>query len=238
MNENKSKSLMEKAPSGLHDFCELLIDNNIPKDYKILDIAAGTGAMSRRLANKGYKDITANDLNGADYQASEIKFTSTDLNKQFSDIFGYKTFDAIIAIEIIEHLENPIAFLRECSKTLKDNGFLLVTTPNVLGSESLMQFIKNRELLYFSREHLKNLGHISILPNWLLDEHISKCGFRATYSGYTPRLLARSKSINPFNLIGYGILKTLDYLALALGRSKSETIGTNYIILAKNEEFI
>lgn len=44
--------------------------------------------------------------------------------------FDAQSFDTIIAGELIEHLENPAAFLRGCHHALKDDGQLLVTTPN------------------------------------------------------------------------------------------------------------
>jgi len=44
--------------------------------------------------------------------------------------FRPASFDTIVAGELIEHLENPAAFLRGCRTILKDSGKLLLTTPN------------------------------------------------------------------------------------------------------------
>ena len=44
--------------------------------------------------------------------------------------FFKNTFDTIIGGELIEHLECPASFLRACHKILKDDGQLLLTTPN------------------------------------------------------------------------------------------------------------
>jgi len=38
--------------------------------------------------------------------------------------------DDICAGEVIEHLENPIKFLVECNKALKQGGKLILSTPN------------------------------------------------------------------------------------------------------------
>jgi 2-polyprenyl-3-methyl-5-hydroxy-6-metoxy-1,4-benzoquinol methylase len=40
-----------------------------------------------------------------------------------------KQFDTIVAGEIIEHVENPAAFLRSAARHLKPDGSLIVTTP-------------------------------------------------------------------------------------------------------------
>lgn len=39
-------------------------------------------------------------------------------------------FDLVTAVEVIEHLENPRAMMRECFRVLRHGGTLLLTTPN------------------------------------------------------------------------------------------------------------
>jgi SAM-dependent methyltransferase len=227
------KLLMEKAPQGLHDFCEVLIDKYFQKSFKILDIASGTGALARRLTKKGYSNIVANDIDSTMFEAKEIEFTSIDLNSCFSDEFGSETFDVICAIEIIEHLENPLSFIRECKKVLKDDGYLLITTPNVLGSESLIQWLRRGGFLYFSPYWKKSLGHISILPAWLLDAKLVECGFDIVYKVFTPRLIKGESSLGLRNTLGYFAIKVIDIILRGCGRSKREAIGTNYVVLSK-----
>ena len=40
--------------------------------------------------------------------------------------------DLVCAVEVIEHLENPRAFVRELVRLAKPGGFVIVTTPNQL----------------------------------------------------------------------------------------------------------
>ena len=49
-------------------------------------------------------------------------------------------YDMIFAIEVIEHLENPRAFVRFCTSLLISSGKLIVTTPNVNAVSSLLTF--------------------------------------------------------------------------------------------------
>ncbi len=42
----------------------------------------------------------------------------------------HRQFDVIVAGELIEHLSNPGLFLENMKKHLKDDGFLVLTTPN------------------------------------------------------------------------------------------------------------
>lgn len=48
------------------------------------------------------------------------------------------TFDAAIALEIIEHLERPQTFLDGVSRCLKPQGFALLSTPNLFSPDGAM----------------------------------------------------------------------------------------------------
>src|SRR5262249_60395932 len=49
--------------------------------------------------------------------------------------------DATAAVEVIEHLENPRAFMRELVRVTKPGGWVVVTTPNQLSALSLLTLI-------------------------------------------------------------------------------------------------
>lgn len=221
----------EKAPIGLHEFCETLVQKYIDKSSKILDIASGSGAMAQRLKSRGYAEIYANDIDRPSYRANDIPVSSVDLNTRYSAEFD-NNFDAVLAIEIIEHLENPLQFLRECRNLLKDDGILLVTTPNVLCSESLLLWLRKGNLLFFSKADYYELGHISIMPKWLVDAHLDECGFSLVYSGFTPRLL-KPKVLNIRGLLRYVALAVTDLLLVCLRQGKAEAVGTNYVVVAR-----
>lgn len=63
----------------------------------------------------------ANVLNGQGYNVIVANVETMDLGKKF---------DTIIAGEIIEHLENPGLFLRNMRRHLKDEGVIIISTPN------------------------------------------------------------------------------------------------------------
>lgn len=65
----------------------------------------------------------------AKIQPSYQRFVQGDC-QELQKFFDQRSFDTIIAGEIVEHLENPAALLRGCHHALKDDGRLLVTTPN------------------------------------------------------------------------------------------------------------
>jgi SAM-dependent methyltransferase len=54
-----------------------------------------------------------------------------------------KTFDTIVAGELLEHLQNPGLFLDSCARALKPGGRLVLTTPNVFTPLLFLMYLKN-----------------------------------------------------------------------------------------------
>lgn len=85
----------------------------------------------------GYNDFPNDFLKGAigfdknitRKPANYVKLVKGDCQK-LTRYFPESSFDTIIAGETIEHLENPPQFLREAKRVLKDDGVLLISTPN------------------------------------------------------------------------------------------------------------
>lgn len=88
-------------------------------------------------------------------------------------------FDTIVAGEIIEHLDNPHAFLAGCFDVLNPGGVLLISTPNPYHPPmALLESLMIRRFYY-------DLGHVNIfLPRFLI-RLIERYGFKDVrmYSG-------------------------------------------------------
>ncbi len=51
------------------------------------------------------------------------------------------SFDVILLVEVIEHLENHRSALGELARILKPNGVLIITTPNIMRLNSRLHFL-------------------------------------------------------------------------------------------------
>src|SRR5262249_51276631 len=56
-------------------------------------------------------------------------------------IVGTKKFHLVTAIEVIEHVESPIGFLRNVGNLLVPGGIAVVTTPNVESLPARLKFL-------------------------------------------------------------------------------------------------
>lgn len=179
---NSYKGLRIHALPGLHEFIITKVCQHLKTGATVLDIAAGSGASSQRLTDLKYK-VTATDYVTENFRLHDsIPFVTANLNEFFSEQFS-KPFDAILAMEIIEHLENPRHFVRECFKLLVPGGKLIVSTPNIDSPASIASFLRSGTFLWFSDTEYKVDGHITPLSQWQLDKCFIEAGFLLLWKG-------------------------------------------------------
>ncbi len=157
----------ESVDRGVHDAMFRFFSKHVSQGAFVLDAGAGYGAMSLRLHKAGYR-VEACDLDTSDWRVPEVPVRQLDFNKELPGL--EPTYDAIIAVEVIEHLENPRKFLRDCKRMLRQGGRLIFSTPNVLNIDSRRIFVTTGHLFSYRSKSIAASGHLSILPYWLLEE--------------------------------------------------------------------
>ena len=200
---NSYKGLRIHALPGLHDFIGEQVGHYFQSEGKLLDIASGSGALSLRMQDAGF-DVWSTDYVSENFKLDTENFIQADLNEVFTPLFP-ENFQAIIASEIIEHLENPRHFARQCFKLLASGGKMLLTTPNIENAGSKTAFIRSGSFLWFNEEDYINQGHITPLTQWQIKKSFEEAGFKfiwtgsfgegATRLGGSPRLTLLAKLI-------------------------------------------
>jgi SAM-dependent methyltransferase len=106
----------------------------------------------------------------------KIKFKKANLNENIP--YGKNHFDYLVAIEVLEHLENTHHFIREARRVLKRGGELILTTPNITNIFSRIKFFLNGEFFTFGkRERESPRGHITPVPFWKLQQVLRENNF-------------------------------------------------------------
>lgn len=191
---------------GVHEKVSEFIDKKFPKNARILVLGAGAGAFDERVIDLGYTDVTAIEFRSEIYKARAQVF-ERDLNKDFSDLSDLGKFDCVVAIEIVEHLENHFHFIRNIEKILVNGGMLYMTTPNVESSLSRAKFFLNGNLDFFNRDEISRTGHINPIFKDIFLFHLK--------NNTTLRLISIDKNRSVWDMGNYPTLKikTVVYMA-------------------------
>lgn len=164
------------STDGIHESVfDSFLKLNLSKDISILILGAGAGAFDQRLIDSGYNNITSTELNPENYLVKGTNLIEFDLNKDFSNL---GKFDCIIALEIIEHLENQFQFIRSIKSCLKDDGVLYLSSPNVENTFSRAKFYTLGKLHFFSEEELYGTGHITPIFDHIFRFNLDRNDFK------------------------------------------------------------
>ena len=165
----------EMAAPGVHNRVFELIQYYVPPPARVLDIACGAGALSARLHGAGY-DVVAVDVDPTIFSVEGVPFVRVDANKRLP--FKSRTFDVVVSVETLEHLENPFNLVREAARILRPSGYFICTSPNITNIYSRIQFLLLGLPYMFRQIYFEKSGHISPI-NWRIfalvggEEHIA-----------------------------------------------------------------
>jgi 2-polyprenyl-3-methyl-5-hydroxy-6-metoxy-1,4-benzoquinol methylase len=207
------------TPTGLHDFVFGVVASALPVRGRALDLGAGPGAMGERLHSLGF-DVLSVDRDPAAYQGQQA-FLIQDLNEpHFADAIGQNSFDLIVAVEVIEHVESPINFLRNIAKLLAPGGCAVVTTPNVDSLPARLRFLFGGKIR--TMDQYSDPTHISpIFMDLLCRQFLPQAGLQmADHKVFPP---------NGYQLTRKPLALPLALLASAL--PGDSVIGDNHIFV-------
>jgi 2-polyprenyl-3-methyl-5-hydroxy-6-metoxy-1,4-benzoquinol methylase len=110
---------------------------DLPRGARILDAPCGAGDLALALHADGYS-VQGVDIDPAARDRLGPAFTAADLSQRLP--LRDASFDAVLSVEGIEHLENRHAYVRELGRVLKPGRPLVLTTPNVVSVRSRVRF--------------------------------------------------------------------------------------------------
>jgi len=186
--------------SFVKDICSKITDHR----PQILDVGCGTGANFKMLAHFG-------DVQGVDVSSDAVAFCRERGLKNVKQgaaeslPFADNGFDLVTAFDVVEHMDDDVAGLREMHRVLRPGGRLLLFVPTFMFLWGVQDEVSNHRRRYRLAElrrsvtaagfHVERTAHANItffLPVLLVRKLMRLTGIRAeTESSINIRALNR-----------------------------------------------
>lgn len=155
----------------LESFLRQIVQEVNSENPKILDIGCGTGANLEMLAQFG----TAEGVDVSDDALEFCQRKGLKVQKGLAESLPYadETFDVTTALDVVEHLDDDVAGLREMHRVTKTGGRTLIFVPAFMWLWGVQDDISNHRIRYTKKQII---------------ERVEKAGFtveRATYANFT-----------------------------------------------------
>ncbi|MEK7515156.1 MAG: class I SAM-dependent methyltransferase [Patescibacteria group bacterium] len=156
--------------------------NNIMKlvggpHLRVIDIACSRGYLGKLIKERG------NYVAGVDVSHAAVEYAKQVLDDAYElDIQGdwpehlaNQSFDLAVAAAVIEHVFDPVAFLKSVASTLRPAGHIIVTTPNFFSWRNRLTFLFGR--FKYTEQGDFDFGHIRWFDYRYLREVLKESGF-------------------------------------------------------------
>lgn len=167
--ESFLKSITEHLGTGTHS-AEMPAKAGTP-NLRILDVGCGTGANLEMLSQFGSAE-------GVDVSDDALEFCrrkGLTVQKGLAETLPYEdgAFDITTALDVIEHLDDDIAGLKEMYRVTKPGGYSLIFVPAFMWLWGVQDEISNHRIRYTKKQ---------------IVERLETAGYtveRATYANFT-----------------------------------------------------
>ncbi len=139
------------------------IERRITRRGNLLDVGCSFGLFLDAARQRGWS-VAGIELSAYAARYATEGLGLTVVNKPLTEAkFEGESFDVITMWYVIEHLPNPIECLRHLKTFLKEDGILVISTPNVDSYRAKIEgrrwriWIPPEHLLYFSPESLSSV---------------------------------------------------------------------------------
>ena len=211
----------KKAPNSLHQYI-------LGQDYSnqtVADLGAARGYISAEVAKQA-ASVVAVDYERPTQRSERVKTLSFDLNSDFDSALGFNRFDTVLALDVIEHLDNPEAAVQKIARMLKPGGKLLASTANV--SFFIMRIMLLLGFFNYGKRGILDLTHKRLFTVSSFKHLLERYGFEVELvRGFSPPIRDMISSRWPFSWI--------DSILSWLARIMPSLFSFNFLLVAKRK---
>lgn len=173
------------SDSVIYQTVETIIRTFPGQSGTLADVGCGSGTLWKYV-NDLFARYVGIDLVRYSSFPSDGELRLADLNAAAIPL-STGSVDVVAAIEIIEHLENPRAFVRELARIAKPGGWVVLTTPNQLSFLSKLTLLLKNQFNAFQQAPGLYPAHLTALLEADLIRIATECGLTNVRVTYTNR---------------------------------------------------
>ena len=135
---------------------------SVPPGSRVLDIGAADGSVASALVQRGctVHAVEVDPASGREAQQHCERVVVADIEElDVRATFDGAGFEAILLLDVLEHLRDPLAVLREVAGLLGERGRVILSVPNVAHAAVKLALLGGRfrytELGLLDRTHLR-----------------------------------------------------------------------------------
>ena len=160
---SNSKDILSVGHEGVYEWA---VEHLVRPDFAFLDFGCGTGyGASKVNAAKATFDGIDSSPSAIDYAQARhagpgARFFVADLLQPLPNELGPRSYDVVFSSEVVEHVDDPFAFVAAMAAYVKDDGTCFVGTPNRLWSKTHMargQLLATSHVMEFTPPALRAL---------------------------------------------------------------------------------
>jgi 2-polyprenyl-3-methyl-5-hydroxy-6-metoxy-1,4-benzoquinol methylase len=152
------------------------------RGLRLIDVGCGTGGLWRHLSGR-FEQYWGLDAVRYDGFPGNATFCAVDLDSEAWPTLPAGSGDVVAALETIEHLENPWAFVRRLVPLARPGGWIVISTPNQLSLLSLLTLVGRKRFSAFQDVHYP-VHRTALLPSDLC-RAAGDCGIESTAIEYS-----------------------------------------------------
>jgi SAM-dependent methyltransferase len=181
-NNNYSVNLLKNeylARKLMREIINKTVHRHVSLGGAIAELGSGLGHNLDLLATD-YRVIGFDGLEDAAKIASErgINTVKADLDQELP--VEAESFDAILCIDVLEHLIDPLACINEAFRLLKPSKFLIINVPNHFTLTCRIRILMGKGIdapKFFPNHHAWNYPHVRFFNHQSIIKAANLCGF-------------------------------------------------------------
>jgi 2-polyprenyl-3-methyl-5-hydroxy-6-metoxy-1,4-benzoquinol methylase len=172
-----------------------VLSRSVPKGSRLFDLGCGNGHVASCLERAGYTitgiDASSEGIEIARKAYPQIRLEMGSVYEDLAKRFGL--FDAVVSLEVVEHLYDPRRFVKTAYDLLSPGGVVVISTPYHGYLKNLLLALTGRWDAHFTA--LWDHGHIKFWSVRTLSALLAEVGFHDLDFAYAGRIRPLAKSM-------------------------------------------